>query len=240
MHVKSGLCGLAFLMTAGCGAAGAISDAVTGNPGASSPSGGVASLQTAPFDPTGKPSHVSPAPAPQTPETPAQADAVPDFTSVAANFDPNVQHFVWVLPPGVHGVGPWGFSAEVRHKGAVKFETELPLVAETLAGGSRPEYPAGYEVIRLTDDGGWANRTAEMDTVIRGIIAEHGPGDGEVEFSNLLTLSLEPDAKRLYCEEGKAPDIRLFVEEKGQAELIPMMEVANETFARMAVAHACK
>lgn len=230
MRVRTGLCALALLLAAGCGAA----DVIANNTDSPSPSGGVASLQTAPYNDAGQPTH-----APPVQVQPPPGEEVMDFTSIAANFDPNIQRFVWVLPPGVHGEAPWGFTAQVRHKGEVKYEAELPLVAQKIAAGSRPEYTAGYEIIRLTDDGRWSERTAEMDKVILALIEQHGRGDGEVEFSNKLNLSLDAAAKQAYCTDGKTADIRLYVEEDGKAELIPMLDVAQEMFSKMAVQHAC-
>lgn len=247
-HVRAGLCAAALLLAAGCSAAGAISEGISGSAAVDSPSRGLTSLQTAPYDETGAPTHVSPvqvtpaqvtpAPAPQ--QQPPAGDDVLDFTSIAANFNPDAQRFIWVLPPGVHGEGPWGFTVQVRHKGEVKYEGELPLSAQKSAGGSRPEFPAGYEVIRLTGDGRWGEQTAELDKVILALIEEHGRGDGEVEFNNKLNLTLDPAAKKLYCTDGKAADIRLFVEEDGKDELISMLDVGSDVFARMAVVHACK
>jgi hypothetical protein len=230
-RVSAGLCALA-LGLGGCGAA----DVIANNTDAPSPSGGAASLQTAPYDAAGQPTHAQPVKM----QPPALDGEIVDFTSIAANFDPNVQRFIWVLPPGVHGEAPWGFTAQVRHKGEVKYEAELPLVAQSIAAGSRPEFTAGYEITRLTDDGRWSERTAEMDKVILALIEQHGRGDGEVEFSNKLNLSLDAAAKQAYCTEGKTADIRLYVEEEGKAELIPMMEVAHETFSRFAIMQACQ
>jgi hypothetical protein len=232
-RLGTGLCTLAFLLAAGCGAA----DVIANNTDSPSPSGGVASLQTAPYNDAGQPTHAPPV---QIPPPAALGGEVLDFTSIAANFDPNIQRFVWVLPPGVHGEAPWGFTAQVRHKGEVKYEAELPLVAQMVAAGSRPEYTAGYEIIRLTDDGRWSERTAAMDKVILALIEQHGRGDGEVEFSNKLNLSLDAAAKQAYCTEGKTADIRLYVEEEGEAEIIPMLDVAQAAFSRMAVQHACE
>ncbi len=237
----AGLCALALVLASGCGAA----EVIATNSDGPSPSRGVTSLQTAPYDDAGAPVHATPAPPAastpgvQAPVVPGPDGDLPDFTSIAANFNPAIQRFVWVLPPGVHGEGPWGFTVQVRHRGEVKHEGEMPLVAEKLQGGSRPEYPAGYEIIRLTDDGKWAERSSALDKVILGIIEQYGRGDGEVEFANKLNLSLEPAARQLYCVEGKVADIRLYVEETGKAELVPMMEVANEAFSRIAILQGC-
>ena len=233
-RVSAGLCALACLLASGCGAA----DVIANNTDGPSLSGGVASLQTAPYNEAGQPTQAPPVQIQPAPPQPLGGDVL-DFTSIAANFDPNIQRFIWVLPPGVHGEAPWGFTAQVRHKGEVKYEAELPLVAQKIAAGTRPEYTAGYEIIRLTDDGRWSERTAEMDKVILGLIEQHGRGDGEVEFSNKLNLSLEPAARQAYCADGKTVDIRLYVEEEGKAELMPMLDVAQEMFSAMAVRHAC-
>lgn len=236
MRVRMGLCVLA-LLASGCGAAEVISEGISGNTASQSPSRGQTSLQTAPFDSAGVPTHVSPAPAPA-PQPPQ--DGAPDFTSIAANFDPAKQRFIWVLPPGVHGEEPWGFKVVVRHKGNVKYEGELPLSDDReLQAGSRPEFPAGYEIIRLSDDGLWHQRTAALDNIILGIIEQYGRGDGEVEFNSQLHLSLDPAARKLYCDEGKVADIRLYVEEEGKP-LLPMLDVAGEAFSRIAIMQGCQ
>jgi|GEM_PF-1513171 hypothetical protein len=238
-RIGAGLCAVALLLAQGCGAAEVIAEGISGNATGQSPSRGQTSLQTAPFDSAGAPTHVSPAPAPAPEQAPSQ-DTAPDFTSIAANFNPGLQRFIWVLPPGVHGEGPWGFTVQVRHKGEVKHESEMPLVAEKLQAGSRPEFPAGYEIIRLTDDGQWNERSAALDKVIMGIIEQYGRGDGEVEFNNQLHLTLEPAARKLYCDEGKVADIQLYMEESGKAELVSMMGGANETFSRFAIMQGCE
>lgn len=237
MRVRTGLCALA-LLASGCGAAEVISEGISGSAAGQSPSGGLTSLQTPPYDGAGEPTHVSPAPAPA-PEQQPQQDGAPDFTSIAANFNPGLQRFIWVLPPGVHGEGPWGFTVQVRHKGEVKHESEMPLVAEKLPAGSWPEFPAGYEIVRLTDDGQWNDRSAALDKVILGIIEQYGRGDGEVEFKNQLHLTLEPAARKLYCDEGKPADIQLYMEEMGKAELVPMMGDASAMFSRFAIMQGC-
>lgn len=238
-RMRTGLCVLALLMASGCGAA----EVIAGNTDKASPSRGMTSLQTAPYDDAGAPTHISPAPpAVQPPAAPASVavGAAPDFTSIASNFNPALQRFIWVLPPGVHGEAPWGFTVEVRHRGEVKHTSEMPLVAEKLQGGSRAEFPAGYEIIRLTDDGQWAARTAALDKVVLGIIEQYGRGDGEVEFTNKLNLTLDAAAKQAYCTEGKAADIRLYMEESGKAGLVSMLDGAGDAFSRVAILQACE
>lgn len=234
MRVKIGLCALALFHVCGCGAA-----SIAGAD-AQPPSGGGVSLQTAPYDANGEPAHVTPqSPANSSSQQQAAGD-VPDFTSIAANFDPRKQHFIWVLPPGVHGEGPWGFTVQVRHKGDVKHEGELPLVAEKLAGGSQPEFPAGYEVVRLKDDGQWLQRTAALDQIIRDIIEQYGRGDGEVEFNSLLKVSLDPAARQKYCVEHQVADIRSYLEDESEPDLIMLLNGRDPTFSALALKSACE
>jgi len=199
------------------------------------------SLQTAPYDDTGAPTHVSPpavAPAPA-PQQQQSEDPTPDFTSVAANFDPGKQRLIWVLPPGMHGKGPWGFDVTVRMKGEVKHESQLPLTAKMEEAGSRAEFPAGYEIIRLTDDGKWAERTADLDALIQRLIAEYGRGNGELEFNSILKIDLDAAARQRYCVERKPADVRFYVEELGQNELIALLDGRDQTFANVLLKQVC-
>lgn len=179
------------------------------------PSGGKVSLQTPPYSGEATPS------APTTPLTapPMATPAPPEGASLAAvasQFDPGKQQFVWVLPPGIHGEGPWDLAAVVKLRGETKFETTLPLKAEVAVAGSRPEYPGGYEIVRLTDDGHWAERTAELDKVIAALVAEHGRGHGELETTSQLHVRIDPAARAQHCTAAARPDIRLYVEEAGK------------------------
>ena len=99
------------------------------------PSAGKVSLQTPPY--TGATGDaLSRPPAPQAPLVTPTKDETPSFQTVASQFDPARQHFVWVLPPGIHGKAPWDLKAVVKLRGAPQFETTLPLKAETIAAGS--------------------------------------------------------------------------------------------------------
>ena len=239
-RLTTGLCALVLILASGCGAADAISEGISGTSVSQSPSRGVTSLQTAPFDDTGAPAHVTPAPAPAPDQPPQDPDYVPDFTTVAANFDPGKQRLIWVLPPGMHGTGPWGFDVTVRMKGEVKHETQLPLLAKVQPSGTQAEFPAGYEIIRLTDDGQWTARTAELDKVIQQLIAEHGRGNGELEFSSLLQVSLDAAARQKYCVEHKPADVRFYVEELGKSELIMLLDGVDQTFANFLLKPVCE
>jgi len=173
-----------------------------------------------------------------------QPDAAPEetaaFEAVASQFDPAKQHFVWVLPPGIHGKGPWDFRAVVALDGQPQFETTVPLIAEAGTAGSRPEYPAGYEIVRLTDHGEWARNTAEIDAVIQKLIAEHGRGHGSLEMSNDLNLEIAASHRKAYCTDKQKPDIRLYMEEDGKADLIRLDVEAMSGFIQLAVKQACE
>lgn len=224
---------ISVLVCAGCGG----TEPPTGAPQSGALSGGLAggeaSLQTPPFAEGAAPSEDGTG-------APGAAPAAADFSSVAANFDPDVQRFIWVLPPGVHGEGPWSMHAEVRHRGELKFETDLPLLAERLAAGSRPEFPDGYEVLRLTGDGRWREQTAAMDAVILGLIEQYGRGDGEVAFFSRLNVQLDPAARQAYCTDGRTADIRVYVEQAGEPDLTPLTAGGfTDAFSRVALREAC-
>lgn len=199
------------------------------------PSAGKVSLQTAPYsgDATSAP------PAPQAPAVVVPEAEAPSFETIAAKFDPGRQHFIWVLPPGIHGKEPWDFTAVVKLRDEPKFTTSLPLKAELLTPASRPEFPAGYEIVRLTDDGQWANRTAELDRVIQALIAEHGRGHGAVEMTNELNISIDAAHRQTYCAESKYPDIRLYLEDDGASTLIRLDAATMASVIQPAVKKAC-
>jgi hypothetical protein len=179
------------------------------------PSAGKVSLQTPPY--SGEATAAAPVTPLATPPVTSPASAPgTSLAAVASQFDPGRQHFVWVLPPGIHGEGPWDLAAVVKLRNEPKFETTLPLKAQIVAAGSRPEFPAGYEIVRLTDDGRWAERTAELDKVIAALVAEHGRGHGELEMTSQLHIRIDPAARAQHCAAGARPDIRLYLEETGQ------------------------
>lgn len=200
------------------------------------PSAGQASLQSPPFT---EPKFVAPPGQPTKPSAkPAPAQSV-QLSAVAAQFDPARQHFVWVLPAGIHGKGPWDMRAVVKYKGETKFETTIPLKAETSAGGTRTEYPTGYEIVRLTDDGSWARHTAEIDKVIDGLIEQYGRGQGSLEMTNDLNVTIDQTHHQTYCIDNKQPDVRLYVEETGAADLIRLDVAAMAPIIQLAVKKAC-
>lgn len=201
---------------------------------------GQPSLQSPPFtDPVLSTPNAPPQAAPlKDPGGAAMSDTA-DFGTVASQFDPAKQRFVWVLPPGIHGKGPWDMKAVVALDGKPQFETTLPLVAEKSAGGSRPEFPAGYEIVRLTDHGEWVKNTAEIDAVIKTLVAEHGRGHGSLEMSNDLNLEIDAAHHKAYCTDKQTPDIRLYMEDTREPELIRLDVQAMAGIIQMAVTQAC-
>src|SRR6185295_16276376 len=113
---------------------------------------------------------VAEAPAAPAPAADAAAPSGGSFQDAISQFNPATQHFVWVLPEGVHGKPPWEMNVTVKHRGEVKFKTTIPLKAEIAAAGSRPEFPATSETVRLSDDGSWVSHMTEVQKVIEDLI----------------------------------------------------------------------
>lgn len=226
------------LALAACGSSQPAPSGASGASSIASLSGGAPSLQTPPF--SGADFKVSPAPPkPANLPEPTGTQESASFAAIASTFDPGKQHFVWVLPPGVHGKGPWDLTAIVSLKDEKQFETTIPLKAELAKAGSRPEYPAGYEIVRLTNDGSWAQRTAEIDKVIQDLIARHGRGNGKLEMTNQLVVSIDPDHHKQYCVDNKPADVHLYMEEDGAADLVRLDADAMAGLFQMAVRKAC-
>ncbi len=234
--VRITLSAMAVLAVAACASAPAPASAQIGS--------GQPSLQSPPFvEPKLSTPHAPPRAEPL--KEPGAAHSAPastettDLGTVASQFDPAKQRFVWVLPPGLHGKGPWDMKAVVALDGKPQFETTLPLVAEKSVGGSRPEYPAGYEIVRLTDHGEWARNTAKIDDVIQKLVAEHGRGHGSLEMSNDLNFEIDDARRKAYCTDGQKPDIRLYMEEVGKPDLIRLDVDAMRGIIQLAVTQAC-
>jgi hypothetical protein len=231
---RSGAVIMAAIVLAGC-AAGEVTPAA-------GPSSGEVSLQAPPYAgeaTPGEPASPLAAPPVQSADT-ALPEAAQDIslTSIASQFDPARQRFVWVLPPGIHGEGPWDFKAVVKIRGESKFETTLPLKAELAPSGTRPEYTAGYEIVRLTDGGGWAQSTAEIDKVIQQLVAEYGRGLGELEMISQLHVSVAPAYRAQHCAAGTQHDIRVYMEEDGKP-LISLNNAMMSTMFSQVVREAC-
>jgi hypothetical protein len=171
------------------------------------------------------PAETATAPAPLPPAAGAYTDAIEQF-------NPATQRFVWVLPEGVHGKGPWEMDVTVKHRGEVKHETKIPLKAEIVPAGSRPEFPAGAETVRLSDDGSWSSSMVEVQKVIDGLIAQFGRGDGELLMESELKTTIDEAYRNTYCVERKKPVVNFYLEEGDKltrfdlGPLAPMFEAS--------------
>ena len=114
------------------------------------------------------------------PSTAAQSPSDLTFEDAVAKFDAATQHLVWVLPPGVIAQGPFSAQVVIKADGAVALDKTIPLTAEKPAAGSRPEYPAGAEVLRLSTDATYPQHLKEIQDAMEGIKAKLGPGHGEL------------------------------------------------------------
>jgi hypothetical protein len=154
------------------------------------------------------------------------------YMDAVEKFNPATQRFVWVLPEGVHGTGPWEMNVTVRHRGEVKHQARIPLKPDVLASDSRPEFPAGSEIVRLSDDGTWRSHMADVQKVIDGLIAQFGSGDGELVMESELLTSIDEAHRNAYCFEGKKPVVHFYLEEGDKltsfdlGPLAPMFEAS--------------
>jgi hypothetical protein len=164
-----------------------------------------------------------PAPAPTTPApAPPDSAANKSVSEAFGSFDPSKQHIIWVLPEGVHGAGPWDMDVTVKHKGEVKYHTSIRLDAEIKPGGSRPEYPANTEVVRLSGGATYPAQMRKVNAVIQDIIAKFGHGDGELDKMSELKTKIDDAHAKAYCVDGKKPVVLAFIEEDHPPELTPL------------------
>lgn len=146
---------------------------------------------------------------------------------------------MWVFPPGLHGEGEWGLEAVVSLRGERQYSAVLPLVAEPLTPGARPEFPAGHTVVRLRDEGEWAVRMAQVETVIQDLIARHGPGQGALLVTPGFTIRIDPADRASVCSQTKAAGLLLYLEDAGQPDLMPIPQEAFSGFVDAALEKAC-
>jgi hypothetical protein len=171
-----------------------------------------------------------PAETPAAPVVETRVIATPDvlanvpesFEEAIAALDYKTQHVIWVLPPGIHASGPFVADVEIKHDGVKRYELEIPLTADFPASGSRPEFPAGAEILRLSADATWTSRLAEVKDVVDKLKAEHGPGGGELNISSNIKTEIGAEVRKAYCEDDKMPDIGIFLEQGEPAKLYPL------------------
>jgi len=183
--------------------------------------GALALLAAACDKPPEAPTNPVAAPVASAAPAPAGSTAVP-LNEAIGKFDPAKQHIVWVLPEGVHGAGPWEMDVTVKHKGDVKYQTAIPLAADIKPGGSRPEYPANTEVVRLSGDERYGAEMEKVYKVIDDLIAKFGRGDGELEMISELKTTIAPEFRNAYCVEGKRPEVLAFIDQDDPPQLIPL------------------
>jgi hypothetical protein len=174
------------------------------------------------------------------PAAPSPAAAAgPDFAEAVGRFDPTTNHFIWVLPQGIHGEAPWTMNVTVKHKGEVKFESTIPLKPEIVSPGTYAEFPADAEAIRLNDAGEWKAKMAEVGKVVDDLIAKHGRGDGEVIMMTEVNTALDDAGMKQYCAEKRNPDIRAYLEEGSPAKLTAIDMTPMKSFIQGEVRENC-
>lgn len=164
------------------------------------------------------------------------------FADAIGAFDYRTQHFIWVLPPGIHAKGPFTADVVVRHDGAVKHQEAIPLTADFPAPGSRPEYPRSAEIVRLSADPTWPGRLAGLKGIVDGLVAQYGPGGGEVRISTSLKTEIAPEVRQGYCVDDTMPETRIFVEDGGaQPSMLKRVDIANAaSILKAAILSGCK
>ncbi len=173
---------------------------------------------------------------------PAPAQAPPSdltFEDAVAQFDAATQHLVWVLPPGVIANGPFTAKVVIKADGAIALDTTIPLSAEKPAAGSRPEYPAGAEVLRLSTDATYPERLKEIRGVIDGITSRLGPGHGELNISSDFKPEIAEGLRTQYCTEGRIPPIAIYLEQGDPAQLRKLPIGGAESILQSTILAAC-
>lgn len=188
------------------------------------------------------PPKTEPAPeatAPPVAAAPVAPPAVATFEDVVANFDATKQHLVWVLPPGVIAKGPFGAHVIVKADGATELDATIPLTAEKPAAGSRPEYPAGAEVLRLSTDASYPQRLKEIQGVVDGIKARLGPGHGELSIVSDFKTEIAAAYREEYCVKQNIPPISIYLEQGEPAVLQQLPIGGGEAILRSTLLASC-
>lgn len=173
------------------------------------------------------------------PSTAAQSPSDLTFEDAVAKFDAATQHLVWVLPPGVIAQGPFSAQVVIKADGAVALDKTIPLTAEKPAAGSRPEYPAGAEVLRLSTDATYPQHLKEIQDAMEGIKAKLGPGHGELNISSNFKTEIAEDFRKQYCTEQQIPPIAIYLEQGDPSTLQPLPIGGAEAILRSTILGAC-
>lgn len=172
-------------------------------------------------------------------EAPAAEPPATTFEDVVANFDATRQHLVWVLPPGVIANGPFGARVVVKADGVTELDTVIPLTAEKPAAGSRPEYPAGAEVLRLSTDATYPQRLEEIRGVMDGITSRLGPGHGELAITSDFKTQIADDFREEYCVSRKIPPIAIYLEQGDPSTLQKLPLGGGEAILQSTILNSC-
>lgn len=163
---------------------------------------------------------------PPPPMGPASAAGGDSFAATIGAFDYQTQHLIWVLPPGIHAEGPFVAKVTVTHNGAVKHTSEIPLKATRLQAGSRSEFPAGSDVVRLSADDTWPAKRDQIKGIIDRLKSQHGADGGELEIVSEFKPKIEDAYRRQYCMQGDKIAIDLYLED-GQPGALKKLDLAD-------------
>jgi hypothetical protein len=164
------------------------------------------------------------------------------FADALNSFDYRTQHFIWVLPPGIHAKGPFVADAHIAHAGEPTFDASIPLTAEFPTPGSRPEYPRSAEIVRLSADATWPKHLADIKAAADALVAKYGPGDNELTVSTDLKTEIGAEVRQGYCVDGAMPDVRVFIEQDGgEPSTLKRVDIAAAApILKAAVLAGCK
>jgi hypothetical protein len=173
---------------------------------------------------------------------PKPAEAEVSFADTIGAFDYKTQHFIWVLPPGIHARGPFVADVVIKHGGETKHEETIPLKAEFPTPGSRPEYPRSAEIIRLSADDGWPEHLDEIKSLVDDLTAQYGPGGGELDVTTSLKTDIGPEVRQGYCVDDTMPEVRVFIEQDGgDPSTLKRIDIADAApILKAAVLSGCK
>lgn len=171
--------------------------------------------------------------------TPAEPPSPLTFEDVIAKFDAATQHLVWVLPPGVVASGPYGARIVVNADAKTEYETVIPLTGEKPAAGSRPEYPAGSEVLRLSTDASYPQRLEEIRAAMKSITDKLGPGHGELIITSDFKMQIADNYREEYCTNRKLPPTTIYLEQGTPSTLQKLPTDGGEAVLQSTILASC-
>ncbi len=170
---------------------------------------------------------------------PAATESDKTFEEVIATFDAATQHLVWVLPPGVVASGPYTASVTVNADSKTEYQTVIPLTGEKPAAGSRPEYPADAEVLRLSTDASYPQRLEEIRGVMKGITDRLGPGHGELIITSDFKTQIADAYRQKYCVDRNLPPTAIYLEQGTPATLQKLPIGGGESVIQSTLLASC-